>query len=416
MSFTCDHCGYQNNEIQPGGSFQTQGVRIELIVSAPEDLNRRVVKSDYSSVRIVEIDFEIPPQSQKGEVTTVEGIIERVVLGLDQDQPIRRKDHPEAAAQIDDFIARLRKLKELEKPFTLIIEDASGNCFVENPLAPSGDPKMKTSKFCRTKEQDQMLGCYDPSEVLSEKNEDPAEHSNILQPIAEGSHPLEEFDKEVLQFQTNCPDCAHPCETNMKVTRIPHFKEVIIMATTCEHCGHRTNEVKSGSGIEEKGVRIELKIRTKEDFSRDLLKSEFCSLTIRELECDVGAHALGGRFTTCEGLLVAIKEQLLEQSGMFFDSQDVEQKKRMEAFFAKLDAVLESKMEVTLVLDDPSGNSYVQSLTDDLKDDDGLRLFKYHRSHAQNEELGINDMVTENYEISQAEGEDDDDDEETKNS
>ena len=27
---------------------------------------------------------------------------------------------------------------------------------------------------------------------------------------------------------------------------IPHFKEVIIMATTCDACGHKTNEVKSG--------------------------------------------------------------------------------------------------------------------------------------------------------------------------
>lgn len=26
---------------------------------------------------------------------------------------------------------------------------------------------------------------------------------------------------------------------------IPHFKEVIIMATNCEYCGHRTNEVRA---------------------------------------------------------------------------------------------------------------------------------------------------------------------------
>lgn len=30
---------------------------------------------------------------------------------------------------------------------------------------------------------------------------------------------------------------------------IPHFKEVIIMATTCDSCGHRTNEVKSGGKL-----------------------------------------------------------------------------------------------------------------------------------------------------------------------
>lgn len=53
---------------------------------------------------------------------------------------------------------------------------------------------------------------------------------------------------------------------------IPHFKEVVIMATTCDICGVKTNEVKSGGGIESKGVCIEVDVRTKDDFSRDVLK------------------------------------------------------------------------------------------------------------------------------------------------
>jgi len=44
------------------------------------------------------------------------------------------------------------------------------------------------------------------------------------------------------------------------------------MATTCDTCGHRTNEVKSGAGIEPKGVRIEVDVRKKEDLTRDVLK------------------------------------------------------------------------------------------------------------------------------------------------
>lgn len=53
---------------------------------------------------------------------------------------------------------------------------------------------------------------------------------------------------------------------------------------------------------------------------------------------------------------------------------------------------------VTMVLDDPSGNSYVQSLTDDGVPDPNLRIIRYHRSFDQNEELGINDMKVEGYE------------------
>ena len=33
------------------------------------------------------------------------------------------------------------------------------------------------------------------------------------------------------------------------ISAIPHFKEVVIMATTCDSCGHKSNEVKSGGKL-----------------------------------------------------------------------------------------------------------------------------------------------------------------------
>lgn len=44
------------------------------------------------------------------------------------------------------------------------------------------------------------------------------------------------------------------------------------MATTCDHCGYRSNEVKSGSGISETGTRIDLKLANPGDLNRDILK------------------------------------------------------------------------------------------------------------------------------------------------
>lgn len=51
-----------------------------------------------------------------------------------------------------------------------------------------------------------------------------------------------------------------------------------------------------------------------------------------------------------------------------------------------------------MILDDPTGNSYVQALSDDGKPDPNLRIIRYHRSFDQNEELGLNDMKVEGYE------------------
>lgn len=385
MSFDCEHCGYQNNEIQNSGKISDKGIKIMLQIKTTRDLNRQVVKSDYTSVQIPSLDFEIPSRSQKGEITTVEGIIERAIDGLEQDQPTRRKEHPSAAAQIDEFVKKLKELKSLAEPFTIIFEDISGDCHVENPNAPLKDEGYTATRFKRTTEQNHILGIY------AENSEDV-----LLKPIKEGEYTLEQIEGEVLSFRTNCPECNCPCETNMKMTNIPHFKEVVIMATVCESCGHRTNEVKSGGGIEPEGVKIEVTVAGKDDFNRDLLKSEACYLEIPELELEIGPSALGGRFTTVEGILVAIKEQLSNSTAFTGDSSDSETVKRMETFISNLNEVLQGGRKITLILDDPAGNSYIQSLSDDGLDS-GLKITKYERNFEQNEELGLNDMKVENY-------------------
>lgn len=93
-----------------------------------------------------------------------------------------------------------------------------------------------------------------------------------------------------------------------------------------------------------------------------LFQSYTCSLTIPQLELEVGPHALGGRFTTVEGLLLSIKEQLSNPllSYMFGDSQDPKRKERIEGFLKEFDKVMNGDKSITIVLDDPAGNSYVQ--------------------------------------------------------
>lgn len=332
MSFSCEHCGFQNNEIQSGAEIKPKGIKLKLICREMSDLNRRIVKSDFCSVRIEELDFEIPVKSQKGEVTTVEGIITRVITGLSQDQEQRRIDHAEAAAQIDAFIAKLEELKEVKKPFTLIIDDLSGDAHIENPKAPHPDENVTVTHYTRSTEQNHTLGIFNQQELNEESEEkrEQDEGNEMLKPIEEGAWPLEELHGEVFQFPTICPECQAPCETNMKVTTIPHFKDVVIMATVCEACGNRTNEVKSGGGIEEKGVKIEVKIASRDDFSRDVLKSEHCHVAIRELDVEVGPSTLGGRFTTLEGLLTAMRDQLAQNSAMFGDSADRDCQNRLD--------------------------------------------------------------------------------------
>ncbi len=66
MSFECEHCGCKNNEIQSGDKVQEKGALIKCVITSSKDMNRQIIKSDYATVKIPEIEFEIPPQSKRG--------------------------------------------------------------------------------------------------------------------------------------------------------------------------------------------------------------------------------------------------------------------------------------------------------------------------------------------------------------
>lgn len=381
-SFSCPHCHWANTEIQSAGAIQEQGVCYTLRVKTKKDLDREVVKADCATTRIPELDFEIPPFTQKGALSTVEGLLDRAVAGLEQDQPVRRAADPQVAEKIDEFIQKLSKLKAVESEFTVVIEDPSGNSFVENPVAPQKDENLTVSRFNRTVQQDISLGLRADDDL---EEEEPANNIDAMR-------------SEVLVFNTNCPECNAPASTNMKLVQIPHFKEVIIMATNCDNCSHRTNEVKSGGATEDQGTKITLRITDHSDMSRDVLKSETCAILIPELEFELGMAVVSGKFSTLEGLLTDIKDVIVRRNPFVSgDSTTSERMERLNDFAEKIDKIIAGEMVVHFILDDPAGNSYLQNIYAPDPDPE-MTTEKYTRTFEQNEELGLNDMKTEGYE------------------
>ena len=394
MSFNCDYCGFNNNEIQSGGAIQEQGLRVTVTIATERDLSRQVVRSDYATIKIPTLELEIPPKGQKGEISTVEGVLQRTVTALEQDQPVRRHLDPEGASQIDSFVARIQEVLSLEESFILEIDDPSGNSFIENPHAPGHDPGRTVENYQRNKEQNHQLGLYTQEELQTA--EDPILHR--VEEETEDALAGDNLNDEVLSFPTNCHECNAPAETKMKMTNIPYFKEVVIMATVCEVCGAKTNEVKAGGGIEAKGKKITLRVTDPTDMSRDVLKSETCAVLIPELEFEMGGHALGGRFTTIEGLMENMLESV-EQNSFWSEGDGVapDVKEKMTTFKQNFTKFKEGKEQFTLVLDDPAGNSYLQNVYAP-DDDPELSIELYDRSYEQNDDLGLNDMKVEGYE------------------
>jgi zinc finger protein len=59
-SFLCEHCGNKNSEVQFGGKLEKKGVKYTQTVTEPGMLNRSAVKSEFATIKIPELGFEIP--------------------------------------------------------------------------------------------------------------------------------------------------------------------------------------------------------------------------------------------------------------------------------------------------------------------------------------------------------------------
>ena len=115
-------------------------------------------------------------------------------------------------------------------------------------------------------------------------------------------------------------------------------------------------------GIEKKGTKYTLKITDPSDLNRDLLKSDSCTLEIPDIEFHMNAGTLGDKFTTIEGILKDTRENLDNISPFSYgDSETKDKAGRMKTLLDKIELIQKGKiLDVILILDDPSGNSYLQ--------------------------------------------------------
>ena len=432
VSFFCPHCGNRNNEIQSAGQIQPKGCLYTVHVTTPADLNRQVVKSEFCTVKIPELQIEIP--NKKGQLTTIEGIISDTLRDLELDQPLRKHMQPEAYAKIEEVCDKLRDILGEEKaaeqdeaqeqqdngsglrslgpvggsastmsaeqkadrkvpPFSIRLDDPSGNSFVEfmGDVYGKGMSDAKWSKrdYPRTKEQNELIGLSGPAATTGEEE---VQTTGFDKEAGET-----EFDnEEVYTFAGTCSSCNAPLDTRMKKVNIPYFKDILIMSTNCDNCGYKDNEVKSGAAISAQGRKLTLKVEDKEDLSRDILKSETAGFAIPEIDLHLAPGTLGGRFTTLEGLLQQVYDELSERVLMRGDSST--QAGNFEGFLGKLKNVIACEtLPYTVVLDDPLANSYIQNPYAPDPDEQ-LTEEVYTRSYDQNEDLGLNDINVDNYE------------------
>ncbi|KAH6676140.1 zinc finger protein zpr1 [Plectosphaerella plurivora] len=406
MSFSCSHCHTQNNEIQPAGTIQPKGTHYELRLTALDDFSRQVVKADTAVVKFIELDIEIP--AGKGQLTNVEGLLSTIVDDLQFGQEARKEQAPEVYEKVDEVIRKGREMLAGNAfPFRVTVDDPAGNSFI-TPDLKDGVGKWEKHEYFRTPEQNEALGLGASDGQDASANQPGLDSDGNIIP------------NEVYSFPASCPACMKACTTHMKMVDIPHFKQVILMSTVCDECGYRSNDVKTGGEIPEKGEKITIKINGVVDLARDILKSETCALECPELGLSVNPGTLGGRFTTIEGLLTQVRGDLRNQIFQIDgnegpgavndaainrggDSLPADEKATWTAFFDGLDVAIAGDRQFTVVLTDPCASSYVQSLVDPPATDPQITKEYYDRTEEEEEELGLTDMKTEGYEQEHAE-------------
>ncbi|MDD1666202.1 MAG: ZPR1 zinc finger domain-containing protein [Methanomicrobiales archaeon] len=124
-------CGYRHADTMILG--EAEPARWEIGVEGPEDLNARVVRSASGTLQIPELGVEIDPgPACEGFVSNVEGVLDRiddVVAGV--------LTWAEGEERENALVLRRRieLAREGSLPFTLTIEDPTGNSAIASPRA-----------------------------------------------------------------------------------------------------------------------------------------------------------------------------------------------------------------------------------------------------------------------------------------
>lgn len=397
-SFFCDYCYSKNTQIQSAGQIQEHGTIHTLHLDRPEDLQRLAVKSDTAVFRVETLDVEVP--AGLGKLTNVEGLLCEVLKDLEYGQKRRKRDDPELFAKIDAIVQPLLEMTlGRGYPSSISLNDPAGNSWIE-PSSLDPPKKYIRTEYARTPEQNASLGLSGDncgSENGPEEAEDPEGETRVRSDPLQG---VEIQDGVQYSFPCECPGCLKAASFNVQKVNIPYFKEVFICAVVCTRCGYRTNDVKTGGEISDSGSRIWLEVKEPRDLQRDILKSETCLLKIPECQVEVQPGTMGGRFTTVEGLLTQVRDDLHgsifdldDKDGSGGDSMPAEKKKTWQDFFARLDKAINAEITYTILLEDPLGNSYVQSHGPDP--DPQIRTEEYERTLEEEEELGLADMRTQ---------------------
>ncbi|MBE0517363.1 MAG: ZPR1 zinc finger domain-containing protein [Methanophagales archaeon] len=154
-------------------------------------------------------------------------------------------------------------------------------------------------------------------------------------------------------MKESCPICGAESEVRFLPAEIPYFGETMIFTAVCSSCGYRATDVMVLS--EERGKRCELVISSVEDLNALVVRSTSGTIEIPELGVRIEPKRGEAFISTVEGVLRRV-ENVVKML-----SRDSARKKRATDLLKRIDEIKSGEASMTLIIDDPMGNSAIIS-------------------------------------------------------
>jgi len=153
-----------------------------------------------------------------------------------------------------------------------------------------------------------------------------------------------------------CPYCNTDIEYIYHTENIPYFSDILIISAICSSCGYKY--VNTQILTEKEPVRYEMIVKAGEDLSIRIIRSMSASLEVPELGVRIDpGPACEGFISNVEGVLDRIEK--IVKGALNWGNDEEQENARL-----LIDRIAEVKcgsFPITLILEDPSGNSAIVS-------------------------------------------------------
>ncbi len=153
-----------------------------------------------------------------------------------------------------------------------------------------------------------------------------------------------------------CPMCSTNNLTLMEKTmEIPFFGQCFVFSMDCSNCDYHVADIESAE--EREPCKYTFEYKSEEDLKVRVVKSSQATVKIPRIVTISPGPVSNGYVTNIEGILNRVKNVIESQK----DDDDPAAQKKAKNMLKKIQRVLWGREPLTIVLEDPTGNSAIIS-------------------------------------------------------